>query len=84
MNSRHSQDTLESVAPEANTSPAPLNPTRLALSDAVRALRAAGSSQVTVESLQGDIEAGAPTNADGTLNVIHYAAWLIREMARGD
>jgi hypothetical protein len=77
MNGGDSQDTLES-------SPGPLNPTRLAISDAVRALRAAGSSEVTVESLRVDIDAGAPTNADGTLNVIHYAAWLIREMARGD
>ncbi len=26
-----------------------------------------------------DIEAGAPTNPDGTLNLVAYVAWLIRE-----
>lgn len=83
MNGGNSQDTLESVAQPANASQ-PLNPTRLAISDVVRALRAAGSSQVTVESMMADIEAGAPTNADDTINLVHYAAWLIREMARGD
>jgi len=28
--------------------------------------------------LHADIEAGAPTNADGTINLVHYAAWLNR------
>ena len=31
-----------------------------------------------------DIAEGAPTNADGTLNLVHYAAWLVKEMAGGD
>jgi hypothetical protein len=39
---------------------------------------------VTEAVLRDDIEAGAPTNADGTLNLVHYAAWLIREMGVGD
>ena len=26
------------------------------------------------------IEAGAPTNTDGTVNLVHYAAWLVREL----
>lgn len=34
--------------------------------------------------VRADIEAGAPTNADGTLNLIHYAAWLAKEAAHGD
>jgi len=34
--------------------------------------------------LQADIDAGAPTNADGTLNLVHYVAWLVKEMGRGD
>jgi hypothetical protein len=29
--------------------------------------------------LEADIAAGAPANADGTMNLIHYAAWLARE-----
>jgi hypothetical protein len=34
--------------------------------------------------LQADIDAGAPTNADGTLNLVNYAAWLVGDMAHGD
>lgn len=26
--------------------------------------------------IQRHVEDGAPTNADGTMNLIHYAAWL--------
>lgn len=77
MNGGNSQDTLESGTQEANASPAPLNPTRLEVSDAVRAIRAAASTQVTVELMRAYIEAGAPANADETINVIHYAAWMI-------
>jgi len=58
-----------------------LNPTALPLADAARLLSAVGGQAVTVEMLQADIEAGAPTNADGTLNVAQYAAWLVKEMA---
>ncbi len=58
-----------------------LNPTALPLADAARLLSAVGGQVVTVEMLQADITAGAPTNADGTLNVASYAAWLVKEMA---
>ena len=30
------------------------------------------------------VDAGAPLNAEGTLNLVHYAAWLVKEMAGGD
>ena len=36
----------------------------------------------TADLLKGDIAAGAPTNANGTLNLVHYAAWLVQEMSR--
>jgi len=29
--------------------------------------------------LDKHIAAGAPTNADGTIHLLHYVAWLIRE-----
>jgi hypothetical protein len=34
--------------------------------------------------LQADIEAGAPTNPDGTINLVNYAVWLVGEMGHGD
>jgi hypothetical protein len=66
------------------TPPAGLNPNALALADAARLLAKAGGAPITVEMLRADLDAGAPTNADGTLNLVHYAAWLVKEMGRGD
>ena len=60
------------------------NPNALALADAARLLSRAGGQPISVEMLQADIGAGAPTNADGRLNLVHYAAWLVKEMGRGD
>ncbi len=45
----------------------------------VRLLKQAGSRTVSAETLAADIEAGAPKNPDGTVNLIHYAAWLAKE-----
>jgi len=59
-----------------------LNPPALSLTDAARLLSAGGNGKVTVEMLQADVEAGAPTNADGTVNLVRYAAWL--NMKRSD
>jgi len=61
-----------------------LNPQALRLDVLARILSAAGPKVVTVDMLQADIDAGAPTNADGTLNLVHYVAWLLKEMGRGD
>ena len=60
-----------------------LHPAALPLTDAARLLSAVGGQAITVEMLQDDILAGAPTNADGTLNLVHYAAWLVQELASG-
>jgi len=34
--------------------------------------------------IQDDIDAGAPTNPDGTVNLVAFAAWLVKEMGRGE
>jgi hypothetical protein len=68
---------------EAST-PAGLNPNALSLADAARLLTRTGGPTVTAAMLQADVAAGAPTNADGTINLVHYAAWLLKEMGRGD
>jgi hypothetical protein len=61
-----------------------LNPSALPLADAARILSAAGGQRVTVEMLQEDVVAGAPTNADGSINLLHYAAWLNAKDSHGD
>jgi hypothetical protein len=59
-----------------------LNPSALPVADAARLLSAAGGQLVTAEMIQADVDAGAPTNTDGTINLVQYAAWLVRDMAR--
>jgi hypothetical protein len=58
----------------------PLNPTALTLADVARALSQVGGEPVTEAMLRADVAAGALTNADGTLNLVHYAAWLAKQM----
>lgn len=33
--------------------------------------------------VEADIRDGAPTNADGTLSLVVYLAWLLQEESRG-
>jgi len=49
-----------------------------------KVLSAAGSRRITEEMICADMDAGAPVNPDGTINLIHYTAWLVKEMAGGD
>jgi hypothetical protein len=58
-----------------------LNPGALSVADASRVLSRLGGKPVTEDMLRADIDAGAPTNANGTINLVHYAAWLVKEMA---
>jgi hypothetical protein len=67
-----------------NNPDAKLDPTALAIPDAVRLLTAVGQSGVTVEMLEADIAAGAPTNANGTINLVTYTAWMLLEMSRAE
>jgi len=61
-----------------------LNPTSLAVADAARLLTKVGGQPVTANMLEADLAAGAPANADGTINLVHYAAWLVREASSRD
>jgi len=73
-------------SPAANTAGqgmSRLNPAALPVSDAARVLTRLGGKAVTDVMLRADIDAGAPVNADGTLNLVHYAAWLVKEMSAG-
>ncbi len=61
----------------------PINPAALAVADAARLLARVGGPSITEAMLRDDLAAGAPTNADGTINLVHYCAWLVLEMNRG-
>ena len=60
-----------------------LNPAALPVPDAARVLTRLGGKAVTEAVLRADIDAGAPTNDDGSINLVHYAAWLVKEMSAG-
>jgi len=58
------------------------NLTALPLDQVASLLRHAGSEHLSAEAIRTDIAAGAPTNPDGTLNLVLYGSWLVRELAR--
>lgn len=57
-----------------------VNPLALSVTELARMLAAAGGKKVTPEQVQADLDAGAPVGRDGRVNLIHYAAWLAREV----
>ena len=60
------------------------NPNALSVADAARLLTGVSGEVVTEEMIHADLSAGAPANRDGTIHLVHYAAWLAKEMGRGD
>ena len=57
-----------------------VNPLALPAGDAIRMLRRSGCPQMSDETLQRLIDDGLPLNADGTLNIIEYTAWMLKEV----
>jgi hypothetical protein len=76
--------TFSRISKMPETAPKTLSPTALSLEDAATLLTRIGGAPVTVEMLEADIDAGAPVNDDRTINLVHYAAWLVHQMANVD
>ncbi len=57
----------------------PVKLTEIRKEDLLVLLKKSGSRKATAETIEADIAAGAPINNDGTINIIEYAAWLIKE-----
>ena len=53
---------------------------RISKENFVTAMRRSGSRTLTLERLEADIAAGAPVNADGTINILKYVAWIAKEL----
>lgn len=49
----------------------------LSIESLARVLQQAGSALATVATFQADLSAGAPSNEDGTIDLIQFAAWLL-------
>ena len=60
-----------------------INPQSLSPTDLARMLSSAGTRLITPEQIEADLAAGAPRNADGTVNILFYTAWLTRESGNG-
>jgi hypothetical protein len=61
-----------------------IDPTRLTPEQAAKLLSAATKVRIPIEQITEDLEAGAPANSDGSINLVQYAAWIVKEMGRGD
>lgn len=62
-----------------------INPNALTVANAARLLTRTYGEPVTEEMIRTDLAAGAPANRDGTINLVLYAAWLVKEMStRGE
>ncbi len=57
-------------SPSHDTPEAPLNPTAVPQEQLARMLG------LPTDHLCRHVAAGAPTNANGSINLVHYAAWL--------
>ena len=68
-------------SPQPNSST--INPGSLTVAEVAKLLSAGGGKKITAEAIQADIDAGAPVNTNGTVNLVHYTAWLLREMQTG-
>ena len=58
--------------------PQTLKPTALTAADVARLLG------VAEDVVQKHLAEGAPAAADGSMNLVHYAAWLLKGMADGN
>jgi hypothetical protein len=51
-------------------------PEFLTITQLSKLLTSAAGQTISASMLESDVSAGAPVNGDGTLNLVHYAAWL--------
>ena len=69
------------VAPAAGAAPGRIDPAAMTVAQAAKVLSAVGNGPVTEDMIRRHIAAGAPATADGRINLVHYAAWLNKELA---
>ena len=69
----------------AEVAPGRIDPAAMTLEQASKVLSAVGNGPVTEETIRRHIAAGAPTSANGRINLVHYAAWLnSKDVAHAD
>jgi len=58
--------------------PGAVNPSAMTVAQLARMLG------VPEDTIRRHLASGAPANADGTVNLVHYAAWLNRELTNNN
>ncbi len=62
-----------------------IDPLAVTVAQAAKVLSAVSGERIAEEMIRADVEAGAPVTADGRVNLVYYAAWLVRqEGTRGE
>ena len=65
------------------SSPKPLKLTSLTVADAARVLSSASGREITEDQVREIAERGGLVADDGTINLIEYVAFLVREVTKG-
>ena len=58
----------------------PIDAAALTIEQFVQVLRKAGSKQASEALIRQHLAAGAPANADGTLHLLRFTAWLAKQI----
>lgn len=72
------------ATPSAPGASGAVSPSALTVEQLARLLSGSGARTAAEETIRRHLEAGAPTAADGRLNLVHYMAWLVREVSNAD
>lgn len=59
-----------------------VDPLAMTVTQAAKVLSAVSGEGITEDMLRADVEAGAPVTADGRINLVYYAAWLVQQAHR--
>ncbi len=62
----------------------PINASSMTASQLATVLSKACGDAIDAAAIEADLEAGAPRNDDGSVNLIRYAAWLVQEASKRD
>ena len=61
-----------------------LNVPQMSKADFIQVLRHYGCRTITPEKLDEQIAAGAPVNENGTINIVNYTAWVLKELCHAE
>lgn len=77
-------DSPQRVQTATAAHPEQVNPSALTIEQVSHLLSATGAKRADVETIRRHIASGAPVSAEGKVNLMHYMAWLMREVSHGE